>query len=156
MKGKTIFRIIWSVAALAAIILIGARLASVKVYTTTEIEFNDVSLIQIDADKVTFQAVSDEFFVLRKVSGEVITGIPAPVPFGWSIKQYFIVGPQEIPGGDWLLATGEALMRITSDTPVTVHITPSSPAGYWFVTIFFGTIVWAIAFFLIKESHQSK
>ena len=74
----------WVLVVIVAAVWIGILSTSEDVYTGTKIEFNTSRDIQIDAETVTFEAASEDFFVLRKESGETIVGVPTARPLGWS------------------------------------------------------------------------
>ncbi len=148
MKTKTIGYIIWTIVVIAALIFVGIQVTKDRVYIGTKHEFSTDRTIQIDANKVTFQAASSDFFVLRKVSGETIIGSPAPAPLRWSSDLYFTAGPQEVPGGTWLFAYGTATVNITSDRPVTVRLIQADQGRYWVLIIMSAFLVWILGIFL--------
>ena len=121
---------IWTIVVIAGIIFFGNLITRDIVLSGTNISFNTGRDVQIDTTgKVTFQAASSDFFVLRKTSGDVITGVPAPKPLGWSGNQYFVAGPEEISGGLWLFPDGTASMVITSKSPITVRLIQEGAGG---------------------------
>jgi len=144
MSGKSIALCVWTLGIIAALVLLGIKVTKDDVYTGTRIEFTTGRTIQIDADKVTFQAASSEFFVLRKTSGETIIGVPAPRPLGWSNDQYFVAGPQVVSGGQWLFPDGSATVKITNDNAVTVRLMQESTAFTWFLLSVIAICLWGL------------
>lgn len=153
MKGKTILCLVWTAVVIAALVLIGFQLTKDWVYTGTKIEFTTGRTIQIDADKVTFQAASPNFFVLRKESGETITGAPAQKPLGWASDQYFVAGPEEVPGGKWLFPVGSASVIITSNNPnpLTVRLIEVFVGLDWGLFSFVAVAIWVLGILFVNS-----
>ena len=151
MNGKTIAFGIWTLIVIIGLIFVGIENTKDQVYTGTKLEFTTGRDIQIDADNVTFEAASSEFFVLRKTSGETITGISAPRPLGWTGDQYFVAEPQGkgISGGKWLFPLGSATIRITSDKPVTVRLLERDAALIWLVFSVIAILFWVLGLVFI-------
>lgn len=145
MKKKIFFLAIATIAIFTEFIVSGIRQTKDRIYTGTKIEFSADRTIQIDKEEVTFEAASSEFFVLQKVSGETITGTPALAPLGWPNDKYFTYGPEEITGGTWLFPVGNATVRITSDSPVTVrsYLTAGYKVIVWVASTIVAFLIWA-------------
>jgi len=144
MSGKWIAFWIWTVVVVGCVVLGGIAVTKDKVYTGTDIKFETGRTLQIDAETVTFEAASSGFFVLRKESGETIIGVPTQPPLGWANSKYFVAGPQEIPGGEWLFPNGNATVKISSDKAVTVRAIEPDPFGIWFGLSLIAVIIWGM------------
>jgi len=132
---------IWTIFLVVLYVLVGFLVSRDKAISGTNLEFNTIRNIDIDADKVTIEAAGSSFFVLRKETGESITAIPAPRPLGWESINYFVAGPEEIPGGEWILVTGSPSIKITSDTVVMVTLLTNAPA-VWFMLFLLSMVIW--------------
>ena len=144
MKGWKVAFWAWVLVVIVAAVWIGILSTSEDVYTGTKIEFNTSRDIQIDAETVTFEAASEDFFVLRKESGETIVGVPTARPLGWSHDKYYVATSQEVSGGRWLFQDGSATVKITSAKAITVRLVERLPAGVWFITVLGAFLVWIL------------
>ena len=150
MSGKIFVLGIWTSLVLVALILAGVGITRDGGYTGTEIEFATGRHLQIEAETVTLEAASRSPFVLRKDSGETIVGVPAQPPLGWTGDNYFVYGPQEVPGGKWLFPNGYATFKITSEETVTVKTVETSPVTLWFVLCFLAVAIWLLGLMLAR------
>ncbi len=131
MSGKWIAFWSWTIFIVASLVLAGNAFTKDQIYTGTNISFETGRTLQIEAETVTFEAASSDFFVLRKESGETIVGIPTPPPLGWSGNKYFTAESRETPGGKWLFAVGSATVNISSGQTLTVRAIEEDPASIW-------------------------
>lgn len=144
MKGKTIAFWIWVLVVIAGFAWGGILGTKDDVRTGTKIEFNTGRDLKIEAETVTFEAASENFFVLRKESGETIVSVPTARPLGWSYDKYYVATSQEISGGKWLFQDGTATVKITSEKAVTVRLIERSPAGIWVAALIIAFLIWII------------
>jgi len=149
MEKKQVVLLGWAVILVILLVYIGMDTTKDKVYTGTDIEFYTGSNIQIDAQKVTFQAVSNQFFALYNENGETIAGGLSIKPLGWKEKQYFVYGPQEVSGGNWLFQAGFASVKITSDEATTVVVSMRDPFLLWFVYSLIALILWLVGYLIV-------
>lgn len=149
MSGKWIAFGIWTLLIVAGLTLMGISVTKDEIYDGTNIELNTGRDLQIDAETVIFEAASSNFFVLRKESGETIVGVPTQPPLGWSSNKYFIAGPQEIPGGEWLFQDGNATVKITSEKAVTVRVTDRDPNISWVLLSLLAFVIWILGIVLV-------
>jgi len=148
MSKKNVVSVVWALVVILAFVYAGIQLTKDRVLSSTDMVFKTGRAILVDADSVTFQAASDEFFMLRKVSGEIIAGVPKEKPLGWSGSRYFTYGPQPIAGGEWLFPVGKASVKITSENPVTVRLTLQHPDEVWSGLLIFAACLWAIGWLI--------
>ena len=151
MSGKWIAFWSWTVFVVACLALAGNAFTKDRVYTGTNINFAASRTLQIEAETVTFEAASSDFFVLRKESGETIIGIPTPPPLGWSGSKYFTAESREIPGGKWLFAVGSATVNISSGQTLTVRAIETEPGLVWLALGLLAFVVWV--FFIVLASN---
>ena len=142
MSGKWIAFWSWTTFIVAFLVLAGNALTKDQVHTGTDINFITSRTLQIEAETVTFEAASSDFFVLRKESGETIVGIPTPPPLGWSGSKYFTAESREIPGGEWLFAVGSATVNISSGQTLTVRAVETEPGLAWLALGLLAFLVW--------------
>jgi hypothetical protein len=142
MNGKKIAFWTWVLVVIVGAVWLGISSTSEDIYKGTKIEFNTSRDLQIDAETVTFEAASEDFFVLRKESGETIVGIPTARPLGWSHDKYYVATSQEVSGGKWLFQDGSATVKITSEKAVTVRLVVRSSTRELLGIMFVALLIW--------------
>lgn len=140
---------IWTALVLIGVGLMLANDIGDRVYAGTDLTLkaDTARTLTIDAaSNITLQAGSPDFFLLRKLSGETIAGKPTEPPLGMDSKTYFVAGPIQIQGGQWLVDNGDTTLRLTSDGKITVTaiVTGKEMAGEIAVDLFLGFIVWIV------------
>ena len=144
MKGKTIAFWVWTAVVIAGYFYVANVATKDDVRTGTKIEVNTGRDLKIEAETVTFEAASANFFVLRKESGETLVSVPTARPLGWSSDKYFVVTSQEVSGGKWLFQDGTATVKITSKEVVTVRLVQRDPGFLWFILALLAVAVWLV------------
>jgi len=144
MKGKTIAFLVWTAVVIAGYFYVANVATKDDVRTGTKIEVSTGRDLKIEAETVTFEAASENFFVLRKESGETIVSVPTTRPLGWSADKYYVATSQEISGGKWLFQDGTATVKITSKEAVTVRLVQHDPEVLWFMLALLAAVVWFI------------
>lgn len=144
MSRKKIAFLAWTAVVVAGYISGGLLATRDRVYTGTELEFKTGRSFQIEAESVTLEAASSDFFVLRKESGETIVGVPTQAPLGWTYDEYFVYGPEKVPGGEWLFPEGYATFRVTSENAVTIRLVNPPPLVGWLLLLAYFLLIWVL------------
>lgn len=117
---------IWTVFCVIVAGLLIWLLSTSQHYSGSNIIFttDDQQQLTIDAESVTIEAVSANFFVLRRPSGETVVGTPTQKPLGWDKDEYYRVEPMKIRGGTWITEKGRNItIHLSSSSDITVQET---------------------------------
>jgi hypothetical protein len=142
--AKVVASIIWTAVVIFVSLGVVTGCTKDQVYQGTVIQFKTGRDLQIEAEKVTLEFASNDFFLLRKQSGEVIYGVPARPPLDWTDNTYYVYGPSEVPGGRWLFPVGSGEVKIVSDKPIEVRAIDADPASTQFSVGFVAFFVWIL------------
>lgn len=156
MKERFVMIVLWTVFWVVLFIVVGSDFTRDRVYTGTDIEFTinrnepfhqlGDKTIEIDANEVTFEAVSSGFFIFRRESGETIVGTPAIAPLGWNDK-YFTARQEGVSSGKWSNPNGGLIsVKITSQTPASIRLVENNKILIWIVV---GMLIFFLWFFML-------
>jgi len=154
MKMKVAFWI-WTVVIFIGVVLLSASAVRDRVYTGTDLTFRvstDDQTLWIDTtSEITLQAASSDTFRLHKLGREVIVGTPTEPPLGCNIETYYVAGPTQILGGEWLVEGGNAILHLSDNNmAVTAVMTRGSKLTHIFLVLLGGIAVWAIGYQIEK------
>jgi len=144
---------IWTVVVLIGVYFFSVNTVDDKVYTGTDLllNVNTERGLSIDStSRITLQAGSSDFFLLRDLRGETILGTPTEPPLGWDTKLYFVAGPTQIQGGQWLVEDGTATLHLKSDSKITVTAVMwgGVAGGNIFLILLAGALTWMVGFLI--------
>lgn len=108
---------------------------------------NDSYQLTINAESVTIEAASSNFFVLRQPRGEIIVGTLTEKPLGWYSDEYYKSEPAKIQGGVWIVEKGKDItIHITSMDSVTVQksLKVETKLSYGLVVVGVAFIIWLL------------
>ena len=119
--------------------------------TNISLRTGDQKMLIISADSV-IEAASSDFFLLRKVSGETVVGLPSERPLGWDAASYYKAGPTRIARGEWLVEDGSNItVHLTSDENLSVKeaMRPSARTNLVFLLVILGLAVWVLGIIIV-------
>lgn len=121
------------------------------VYKGTNIRFNlDTAhyIVVESKETVMLDAVSSDFFVLRKFEGEVVVGLPQ--------GERFKSEPVQISGGVWIVSEGSPDIQIISHLPISVRVSPTTKSasalnGFGGVVL---ACIWFVGITIMYSNHM--
>lgn len=148
---KKIMFWIWTGLVIVGVVLVSVVAIRDKVYSGTDLNFevSTLRVLAVDAtSEVTIEAASNEFFLLRKLSGETVVGTPTNPPLGWDYATYYVAGPIKIQGGQWLIQDGAPTIHLTSADKITVTTAVNNKTATVFLIALAGIMIWLLGLLL--------
>ena len=142
---------IWTALCIAGAITI-ITLSNRDVIKTGEdivLTISDTSVLVINKE-ATLEAASPDFFVLRKLTGEVINGIPTEIPLGWKSEAYYKTEPMTVQG-EWLVEKGSNItIQISAEESMSVRVALKENSKVWgaFLMSFLAFLIWLLVLLL--------
>lgn len=136
---KFAFALVWTIFAIAVTTAVIAPIVRDNRYTGTVIDINTGRNLKIEGSDITIFATSQSFFLLREEKGLVLYSLP-PVP----PHTEWIIGPTNIPGGNWNFREGSAVVHMTSASTINVLATTPDKGFQVFMILLIATILWVL------------
>ena len=157
---KTLVLVCWTVFCLGGAGLLIRLMKEPISYTGSNITFTigNTWQLTINAESVYVEAASSNFFLLRKLSGETIVGMPTQKPLGWGQDEYYRAGPIQVKGGTWIVEKGIITIHFSSSDNITVQRTlkPDKEAKIITLCVVGVVVIWIIVFAAIKHKKYKK